>query len=112
MFNKLTRTRPSRTGVPTPAQVYMQGRAAADLSTYRKVVPPTMDPSVKCGDGVAACPYRFGDETTKAARLDWISGFYSELVDQAELRCRKALGLKEECWDPPLEPKKASSPKD
>lgn len=105
MFNKLTRTRPSKTGVPTPEQVYMQGRATADLDTWRKVVPPTMDPSVKCGDGVAACPYKFGDETTKAARLDWINGFYAEIVDQAELKCRKSLGLPEINWDPPAEQK-------
>lgn len=105
MFNKLTRTKPTKTGLPTPAQVYMQGRAAADLTAYRKVVPPTMDPSVKCGDGVAACPYPHRDETTKAARLDWISSFYAELVDQAELRCRKGLGLPEINWDPPAETK-------
>ena len=52
------------------------------------------------------CPYKPGCRETSEQRVRWLEGYYDALVDDAELRARKALKLKPINWTPPKEEKK------
>jgi ribosome modulation factor len=92
-------------------RAYLQGRATVDLDAWERSVPLGPIPLIECGERSDLCPYQFGDDTTKAQRVAWLTGFYDEVVDQTELRVRRKLGLPEVNWTPPPEKTKVYPPK-
>lgn len=78
-------------GLKTPEADYEDGRAAMRQQHHEDEI------------GGAACPYPFGDKDRTNGRVNWLTGYYDQFVDDSEIRARDTLGLPLVNWVPPAE---------